>query len=493
MKIKKILTGACASVVSALMLFTSNSFAADPPINIDGANCVFYYDEDVNLYYWYENGTRQALANDPKNVFFKEDPTNPRGREIYDSATDAWYWLDVIRNGAKATSKEVFIPYIYQNEASFRNDESKLNIEASACDNMNKSSGFGEYLKKCIKEERGKWVRYDANGKMIKGWYTEDGSIKASQKGNTYYYDKLTGLMAKGDITIEGVSYHFNETTGVLEGNQGGAVNFDTGYTVDPSSIKEIKEAPGLYAIESDVQLSGSGNGYHAKLVISNGASATVSFGIQYDVNSGKDFARGKCALMIEDATPSAQYYPFPKEAEGGIIVGNQTGAAHLMLSVNGNSGDYFCFYNGQFVYQGHNSGLVVTDTNNVQIKSEGVADDGSQVVARFRNTKVKYRYYNQYRIATKGTGRLVYHHVYDGCSFSAGSDVGNGGQDPWGLGRSDVYKAAIITGTNASQDWDVPNGVQAYIHYIEGYASNECLQWEKKAFDFDGNELTIE
>ena len=89
-----------------------------------------------------------------------------RGKEIYDPASGAWYWLDNVQQGAKATSKEV-----YQD-----------------------SNG-------------GKWVRYDANGRMIKGWYTQD--------GKTWYYDLTTGAMYKGWHTIEGSTYHFDETTGV--------------------------------------------------------------------------------------------------------------------------------------------------------------------------------------------------------------------------------------------------------------------------------------
>ena len=58
----------------------------------------------------------------------------------------------------------------------------------------------------------GKWVRYDANGHMIKGWYTQD--------GKTWYYDLTTGAMYKGWHTIEGSTYHFDETTGVKGVNQ---------------------------------------------------------------------------------------------------------------------------------------------------------------------------------------------------------------------------------------------------------------------------------
>ena len=102
--------------------------------------------------YWYENGVKQG--------------TTGRGKEIYDASSDAWYWLDAVDGGAKAVNKDVY----------------------------QESDG-------------GKWVRYDENGHMIKGWYTQD--------GKTWYYDLTTGAMYKGWHTIEGSTYHFDETTGV--------------------------------------------------------------------------------------------------------------------------------------------------------------------------------------------------------------------------------------------------------------------------------------
>ena len=107
--------------------------------------------------YWYEGGKRQGY--DPNNAAY-------RGKEIYDPASDAWYWLDNVQQGAKAVSKDVY----------------------------QESSG-------------GKWVRYDANGQMIKGWNTNaDG---------TYYFDPITGAMAKGTTTIDGMTYYFDPATGV--------------------------------------------------------------------------------------------------------------------------------------------------------------------------------------------------------------------------------------------------------------------------------------
>ncbi len=52
---------------------------------------------------------------------------------------------------------------------------------------------------------------------MLKGWITIEGRLAdlyPEQAGKVYYYDHKTGLMAKGEITIDGVTYHFDERTG---------------------------------------------------------------------------------------------------------------------------------------------------------------------------------------------------------------------------------------------------------------------------------------
>ncbi|MBR2812788.1 MAG: InlB B-repeat-containing protein [Solobacterium sp.] len=148
----------------------------------------FGFNEYKGKKYWFENWVRQGIKGDPKNitdtVFGYE-----RGREIYDPESDGWYWLDAIYDGAKAESKEVWMPYLFQDDL----------------------------LKGANKE--GKWVRYDADGKMIKGWYTvfgADAALYPEQAGNTYCYDLLTGQMCKGYWTIGDEIYHFDETTGVL-------------------------------------------------------------------------------------------------------------------------------------------------------------------------------------------------------------------------------------------------------------------------------------
>ncbi len=140
--------------------------------DIDGVPCAF--DEYTGIAldgqwltikgadFWYEKGVRQGLEG--------------RGKEIYDPASDAWYWLDAVDQGKKATSKDVY-------------QESEAGQWADRADGT------------------GKWVRYDAQGHMIKGWSAD----------KRYYFDPIYGTMAKGDAVIDGRTYHFDKKTGIRQ------------------------------------------------------------------------------------------------------------------------------------------------------------------------------------------------------------------------------------------------------------------------------------
>ena len=174
--------------------------------------------------YWYENGVRQAMPGDSKNLIDARYHTE-RGREIFDPETMAWYWLDSVYDGAKAAGKEVWMPYIYQDEAIWKNDAKRMNEAAEKSNTYTEGkevADMGEQVRKAIQEGTGKWVRYDEYGRMMKGWvWIEPGSeleeMYPTQVNNVYYYDYLTGLMAKGWTTIGGKRYYFDETTGVLQ------------------------------------------------------------------------------------------------------------------------------------------------------------------------------------------------------------------------------------------------------------------------------------
>jgi len=199
---KQLLLAACVSAMT-MAGFSGIEIAAE-----QNEIPTFGWNEENGKQYWYENSVKQGTYEDANGVM--GDGTI-RGREIYDPVSDGWYWLDAVYNGAKAVNKEVWMPYIYQNEAEWGAEE--------IAQNASNSGDMKDQVIREINNKSGKWVRYDENGKMYKGWYTVEGAdaeIYPSQAGNTYYYDPMTGLMAKGEVTIDGKTYRFDKVTGVL-------------------------------------------------------------------------------------------------------------------------------------------------------------------------------------------------------------------------------------------------------------------------------------
>ncbi len=189
-------------------LYVYTLYPEGSPDFIEGLHCA--WNEINSKLFWYEDGYKQGTYTDAKGVM---GDNTIRGREIYDPASDAWYWLDSVYDGAKAVGKEVWIPYIYQ-------DEDKWNSEQKRTIAYESDNGMGDLVLSFMNQKMGKWVRYDENGHMIKGWVTITGPLAQyypKQAGNTYYYDHRTGLMAKGRVKIDGIDHFFNETTGVLE------------------------------------------------------------------------------------------------------------------------------------------------------------------------------------------------------------------------------------------------------------------------------------
>ena len=122
---------------------------------------------------YYENGkesttfTGMATDSTTGKKYWFDDGVAAKDKEVYDSVSNGWYWFDA--DGTMATNKDANLP-----------DGTPL----------------------------GKWVRYDENGHMIKGW--------DKQNGNTYYFDMITGAMAKGITEIDGVKCTFDMETGIL-------------------------------------------------------------------------------------------------------------------------------------------------------------------------------------------------------------------------------------------------------------------------------------
>ena len=159
-KLKLFLGTAFSAMASAAMLFA----AASDTVYADSAG----WKEENGVQYWYEDGVKQG--------------TEGRGKEIYDPSTNAWYWLDAVQGGAPAKSKDVYQESLAGQWGDILNEDGSRS---------------------------GKWVRYDADGHMIKGWDYSSEDI--------FYFDTVYGTMAKGYATVEDTEYYFNPSTGGLE------------------------------------------------------------------------------------------------------------------------------------------------------------------------------------------------------------------------------------------------------------------------------------
>ena len=187
-RISGIVAKAAAGAMAALVAGTA--FTA-VPYNVLADEVMAEWREENGVKYWYENGVRQGVK-------YREDGSidaSYRGKEIYDPSSNAWYWLDCVQNGAVAKDKDVY-------QESQADDAGNI----------------------------GKWVRYDADGRMVKGW--------SEKNGNRYYFDLVYGTMAKGDVDIDGVHYYFNKDTGILESggqtdDDGRSFNEDGWHNVD--------------------------------------------------------------------------------------------------------------------------------------------------------------------------------------------------------------------------------------------------------------------
>ncbi len=207
--------------VSALVLALLTSGMPAMVASAEGyaKDCIFETRESDGKQIWFEKDVQMGVYGAPGNVWY--DGTE-RGKEIYDPASDAWYWLDTVFEGAKATGKEVFMPYVYGDEATFDSQRMHdLAYESNTCAENAENAKLGYQIWQSMQRGTGKWVRYDQDGKMIKGWVTIEGplaEIYKDQVGNVYYYDQRTGVMAKGIVEIDGKHYSFDRDTGVCRG-----------------------------------------------------------------------------------------------------------------------------------------------------------------------------------------------------------------------------------------------------------------------------------
>lgn len=154
--------------------------------------------------------------------------------------------------------------------------------------------------------------------------------------------------------------------------------------SVQTKGGKTITNVASKMAIEADVNLKGSGSGYHAKLVMCTPTSA-VSFGLQYDKHAVAPYT-GKMVTLIENVSSNnagGQVYTRPS---GKALKKGKT--YHLMMTVDKKGkGNVYLDYKkiGSFTQKNLKKG-------ECYLRIEACARlNGDKVDATFSNVKCKW------------------------------------------------------------------------------------------------------
>ena len=155
-----------------------------------------------------------------------------------------------------------------------------------------------------------------------------------------------------------------------------------TGLTRTCSEYRSIENTASSYSIEADVKLTGTGSGYHAKLVACTPTSA-VSFGIQFD-KFGIPPYTNETTFIVENVisnNPGDQKY-----FRTGYSARNKT--FHLMLTIRKNG---LCEFYVDGVRVGKTTNKKLANQEDIALRIEGSARlNGDSVNAKFSNIRIK-------------------------------------------------------------------------------------------------------
>lgn len=269
------------------------------------------------------------------------------------------------------------------------------------------------------KAGNGSWKKI----KSIKGASKTSYIDKKVKNGTTYYYTVKAYKGKKvSSYNKKGLKIVFK----LPEENSGSTT---TGGT---SGSSDIANTASEYTIEADMKLSGSGSGYHAKLVACTATSA-VSFGIQYDQHARAPYT-GKAWFMIENVAHNnagGQSYIWVQEAAR-----NKT--YHVMLAVK-KDGTCSCYVNGKLVKTVNNKSLAKTT---VYLRVEGSARlNGDSVNADFSNIKLK------------ADGKYMEDKLWGTHDFTTNKGIKS--DDSAFSSAKKVSIKGKVKGLTSSQDWD--------------------------------------
>ncbi len=215
---------------------------------------------------------------------------------------------------------------------------------------------------------------------------------------------------------------------------------------VNRGGLADITNIESKYTIEADVKLTGSGTGYHAKILACTPTSA-VSFGIQYD-QYGEAPYTDRTAFLIENVYSN----------DSGGQVYSRTGYAsldktyHLMLTVQ-NDGRCDVYVNGINVGSVNNPQLA---DQTVYLRVEGSGrKDGDSVNATFSNIRVK--------------GNGIYDPSKEWGTYAFDTNPGMHSDASGFASNRTIVISGSITGLTKEQDWDSAYGIVSGIIQFVG------------------------
>lgn len=224
-------------------------------------------------------------------------------------------------------------------------------------------------------------VTYKKNTKVA-GYEIQYGTKKNFKNAKSVTAKKSSKSTELTDL-IPGKKYYIRMRSYVKQNGKKVFSDWSDAKSLKLKKVSTIANTKSHATIEADVTLTGSGTGYHAKLVICTATSA-VSYGIQYDACAVAPYT-GKAMALIENVAHNnagGQTYTRPGNKE--LKLGK---TYHMMMTIDkkGNGNVYLDYKKiGSF----KNSGLA---NQYLYLRVEGSARlNGDHVKAVFKNVKCK-------------------------------------------------------------------------------------------------------
>ena len=166
----------------------------------------------------------------------------------------------------------------------------------------------------------------------VKSNFKKAKTVTAAKKAS---YKEITDF-------VPGKKYYVRVRACVTENGTTTYSDWSKKKTIKTKKVSTITNTKSKATIEADVKLSGSGTGYHAKLVICTATSA-VSYGLQFDTCAQAPYA-GRMMAMIENvASNGAGGQQYTRPGNHSVAAGKYS---HLMMTIdNKGNGDVYLDY----------------------------------------------------------------------------------------------------------------------------------------------------